>query len=147
MQVVASLRGQVDDRDMMLENLVEMLASMETVRPFLSSLRPLLGTDERTTQNSTLQTNLSQSFLTTLYNDLPHPPANLIGPAYRFRTVDGSLNNPWSPEVGKAGLPYARTVTPERPGLKWLPDPGAVFDAVLKRDQFRPHPVSLDFDL
>ena len=44
------------------------------------------------------------------------------------------------PDIGKANMPYARTVQPEsiQPGA--LPDPGLVFDSVFERKKFRPHP-------
>jgi linoleate 10R-lipoxygenase len=58
--------------------------------------------------------------------DIPHPS---------FRTDDASNYNPAMPWLGRAGQPYARTVpssvtTPPAA----LPDPGLIFDLLLKRD-------------
>lgn len=60
---------------------------------------------------------------------------------YAFRNADGSEYNPLFPTLGKAGSPYARSVassnvTPART----LPDAGLVFDTLLKREKFTPHP-------
>ena len=60
---------------------------------------------------------------------------------YAYRTADGSFNNPLVPTLGQAGAPYARSVptTNITPKLA-LPDPGLVFDSLLKRDNFEEHP-------
>ena len=60
---------------------------------------------------------------------------------YAFRFADGSYNNILLPNLGKAGSPYARSV----PSLHLsptfaLPDAGLLFDTLLKREEFVPHP-------
>lgn len=64
-----------------------------------------------------------------------------------FRTDDGSNYNPAIPNLGKAGTPYARTVPSTRlTPQSALPDPGLVFDLLLKRDTSKPfeaHPGGL----
>ncbi|KAE8180360.1 hypothetical protein CF336_g9315, partial [Tilletia laevis] len=62
--------------------------------------------------DSVLGENLADAFITHLYNDLPHPPAMYIGPEYRYRSADGSGNNPHIPELGKSGTSYSRSVPP-----------------------------------
>jgi len=60
---------------------------------------------------------------------------------YPFRSVDGSNYNPLFPSLGKAGSPYARSVPGTTPLPKHvLPDPGLVFDTLLCRQEFTPHP-------
>ena len=69
---------------------------------------------------------------------------------YAARSADGSGYNPLFPNMGKAGTAYARTVPPSKPRApQSLPDPGLVFDTLLKRrsqgaesadDGFVPHP-------
>jgi hypothetical protein len=60
---------------------------------------------------------------------------------YAFRPADGSNYNPLFPSLGKAGSPYARSVPALRPMPKHvLPDPGLVFDTLLRREKFVPHP-------
>jgi len=60
---------------------------------------------------------------------------------YAYRTADGSYNNPLVPTLGKAGTPYARSVPTSNIAPKAaLPDPGLVFDTLLKRDDFVNHP-------
>lgn len=59
---------------------------------------------------------------------------------YAYRAADGSNYNPLSPTLGKAGSPYARSV----PSANFvpnsaLPDPGLVFDTLLRRQKFVPH--------
>lgn len=60
---------------------------------------------------------------------------------YAFRAADGSNYNPLVPGIGKVGSPYARSVpsTNLTPSTT-LPDPELVFDTLLKRDKFEPHP-------
>lgn len=68
-------------------------------------------------------------------------------PDYAFRTDDGSNYNPGFPNLGRAGMPYARTVpSSRRAPHSALPDPGLVFDLLLKRDPkepFEAHPGGL----
>lgn len=60
---------------------------------------------------------------------------------YAFRPADGSNYNPLFPSLGKAGSPYARSV-PGRHSMpkNVLPDPSLVFDTLLRREKFEPHP-------
>jgi linoleate 10R-lipoxygenase len=96
-----------------------------------------------------------------VYKDLPHPPSgyvayNLIPPlpaptpvhksiTYAFRSPDGTNYNPLFPSLGKARFPYARSVpSAVTAPLRSLPDPGLVFDALLKRgDTFVEHPAGI----
>ncbi|KAH9007629.1 linoleate diol synthase, partial [Lactarius hengduanensis] len=79
-----------------------------------------------------------------LYDDLSHPPATYIGPKYQYRSVDGSFNNISDPNMGKAAMPYARTVQQTHPiPRNTLPDAGLVFDTLLKRKEFSRHPAGL----
>jgi linoleate 10R-lipoxygenase len=72
--------------------------------------------------------------LDTVYDDLSHPPATYIGTQYAYRKPDGSYNNISDPSMGKAELPYARSVQGTQPlPRNTLPDAGLVFDSLLKR--------------
>jgi linoleate 10R-lipoxygenase len=74
----------------------------------------------------------------TVYDDLSHPPATYIGPEYQYRRADGSGNNICDPDMGKACMPYARSVQQTHPiPLNTLPDAGLVFDTLLKRQKVR----------
>jgi hypothetical protein len=70
----------------------------------------------------------------------------MAGPTARYRKHDGSGNNPWIPEMGKAGSPYSRSVPPTKPKGPNLPDPELVFEHLLKRKEgtFRKHPSGLN---
>lgn len=115
----------MDDKELLLEHGVAMLQTL-----------PL---------NSGLSKKISDSFIEVLYNDLPHPPPTSSGPSARYRKHDGSGNNPWAPEMGKAGSPYARSVPPTKCKGPNLPDPELVFDQLLKRTgPFREHPSGLN---
>lgn len=85
----------MDDKKLLLENGVAMLQSL-----------PL---------NSGLSATISNDFIGMLWNDLPHPPPTMAGPTARYRRHDGGGNNPWIPEMGKAGTPYSRSVPPTKP--------------------------------
>ncbi|KAH8917077.1 heme peroxidase [Atractiella rhizophila] len=82
----------------------------------------------------------ADAFIAALWKDLPHPPVTYVGDDARYRRADGSNNNPFIPGLGKAGSPYSRSVPSKAPKLTNLPDPGLVFDALLRRDKFVPHP-------
>ena len=90
-----------------------------------------------------------------VFNDLPHPPTGFLAPPpsplsiqavpadrpYVYRPVDGSNYNPLIPTLGKVGHPYARSAPSGHCISDWaLPDPDLVFDTLLKRDKFVPHP-------
>lgn len=115
----------LDDKELLLEHGVAMLQSM-----------PL---------NSGLSQDISSDFVAMLWNDLPHPPPSAAGPTAKYRQHDGSGNNPWNPELGKAGSSYARTIPPLKPRGPNLPDPELVFEQLLKRKGvFREHPSGLN---
>ncbi|KAJ7704765.1 heme peroxidase [Mycena rosella] len=84
---------------------------------------------------------MSNSAISLLYNTLPHPRAALLGPVHSFRQADGGGNNLQIPHLGKAGIPYARSVQG-----KWcnsptsLPDPGVIFDTLMKARDRKDHP-------
>lgn len=70
-----------------------------------------------------------------MYNDLSHPQSTYIGNTYAWRSADGAYNNIAVPDMGKAGTPYARSVQQSHPLPKnTLPDPGLIFDTLLKRE-------------
>lgn len=116
----------MDDKDQLLENGVEMLQSLP--------------------MNSGLSETVSNDFIAMLWNDLPHPPPTMAGPAAKYRRHDGGGNNPWIPEMGKAGTPYSRSVPPCKPKGPNLPDPELVFEQLLRRKDgtFRKHPSGLN---
>ena len=61
---------------------------------------------------------------------------------YAIRSADGSGNNILLPNLGKAGTPYARSVQNKHPfAPNTLPDPGLVFDALLKARDVRHNPL------
>ncbi|RXW13727.1 hypothetical protein EST38_g12127, partial [Candolleomyces aberdarensis] len=69
-------------------------------------------------------------------NAKPKPPVN-----YAFRPADGTNYNILFPTMGKAGSPYARSVPSKHCLPKGsLPDPGLIFDTLLKRDEYKKHP-------
>ncbi|KAK2463514.1 hypothetical protein APHAL10511_004265 [Amanita phalloides] len=91
-----------------------------------------------------IQNAASEDIIKLLYNDLPHPATTWIGDKYSYRTADGSYNNIDAPEMGKAGTPYSRSVQQAHPlPRNQLPDPGLVFDTLLRREQFVKHPAGL----
>jgi len=126
-QAVTSLASgaPLDDKELLLEHGVSMLQSFPP--------------------NSGLGDTIADGFISMLWSDLPHPPPTMTGPTSRYRRHDGGGNNPWQPEMGKAGSPYARNVPPMKPKGPNLPDVESVYDAILKRKgPFRKHPSGLN---
>ncbi|KAM0749335.1 linoleate diol synthase [Meredithblackwellia eburnea MCA 4105] len=105
----------MDDRQLLLEHGVS----------FLQNLPP----------DSALGKKAADELITFLWNDLPHPPASHVGPSGIYRAADGSGNNKLYPDLGKSGRPYARSVPAVRPKPQNLPDPGLVFDYLLRRPE------------
>ena len=86
---------------------------------------------------------LSNLFVQQLYDDLQHPPIAQLGDKYRYRTADGSFNNIKSPQLGAANTHYARSVRPQIMQAADLPEPEDLFDNLMVRDQFKPHPAKI----
>lgn len=116
----------LDDKKLLLENGVSLLQTLPS--------------------NSGLSADISDGFIKLLYHDLPHPSITVAGPTTKYRRHDGGNNNIWNPEMGKAGMPYARNVPPMKPKGRNLPDPELVFEQLLKRpmEGFREHPSGLN---
>ncbi|KAI0783170.1 heme peroxidase [Abortiporus biennis] len=116
-------------------------------------------------QDKSLQSQLNDALISVLYDTLQHPPATFVGTSipssiplpdptssasgtgtgprlfFAARSADGSGNNALFPSLGQAGQPYARSVQGKYPlPLNNLPDPGSVFDSLLKARDWKPHP-------
>jgi linoleate 8R-lipoxygenase / 9,12-octadecadienoate 8-hydroperoxide 8R-isomerase len=50
------------------------------------------------------------------------------------------MQNIMYPHLGKAGTEYAKTVRPLHMPYAAMPDPGALFDVLLARKEYKPHP-------
>ena len=108
----AALKQPLNDREYLMESLVAVASKLP---------------------DDFLQKKVTNAFLTTLWNDLEHPPQTLLSDKFQFRQPDGSHNSYKLPDIGKAGMPYARTVPPKVQQSACLPDPGVLFDSVLAR--------------
>ncbi|KAG6809292.1 hypothetical protein H0H92_000805 [Tricholoma furcatifolium] len=99
-----------------------------------------LGILARLDPKSDLSKTLNDHAIDTLYNTVPHPPTSFLGPRDSFRQADGGGNNLENSDLGRAGTPYSRSVE-GKAGLPRtsLPDPGLIFDAILKRKGVRNH--------
>lgn len=86
---------------------------------------------------------LNNEIVQQLYDNLQHPPPAQLGNEYRYRAADGSFNNTMAPQVGAANTHYARSVRPQTVQNADLPDPGDLFDNLMARDRFKPHPAKL----
>ncbi|VDB91968.1 unnamed protein product [Peniophora sp. CBMAI 1063] len=116
--------NEMNDREMLLEYVLTALA---------------------THPSSTIKTFFEGETVKLLYNDLAHPPATQLGKDYNVRQPDGSNNNIESPAMGKSFTPYARSVQQSHPlPPNELPDPGLIFDTLLKREKFVKHPAGLN---
>ncbi|KAL2872843.1 peroxidase/cytochrome P450 family protein [Aspergillus lucknowensis] len=63
--------GLVDDRKYLIENIVQVAASLPN--------------------NSLLRSKITDLFVSTLWNNLQHPPVSYLGDEYRYRQADGTL--------------------------------------------------------
>lgn len=115
--------GGLDDRKLLLEQLVTLLASMPV--------------------SSNISRTLSDALISIIWGDLPHPAVSFLGPEHRFRRPDGSDNNILNPNLGASYQPYSRNVQRKHPQMVNMPDPGTVYDLLLARDTFEPHPTGI----
>ncbi|KAF8603914.1 heme peroxidase [Ceratobasidium sp. AG-I] len=98
----------------------------------------------RLPRDSALARKGQDAVISMLWKDLPHPAATYVGDKYRFRSADGGGNNIEQPNLGRAGTAYSRSVPQTHPlPLSELPDPELVFECLLKRDKYTPHPAGL----
>ncbi|KAH9885692.1 linoleate diol synthase [Xylariomycetidae sp. FL2044] len=118
----SKLKGEqlVDDKTMIMERVIQLVAGLP--------------------HNSRLREELTNTFLNELWDTLDHPPLLYLGDKFQYRMADGSWNNPMNPQLGAADSTYARTCRPGVVPLGALPDPGVIFDSVMKRTQYRKHP-------
>ena len=86
---------------------------------------------------------LNNQIVQQLYDNLQHPPVSQLGDDYRYRAADGSFNNIMAPQIGAAGNHYARSVRPQTMQMADLPEPEDLFDNLMARGAFKPHPAKL----
>ncbi|OQU97287.1 hypothetical protein CLAIMM_03240 [Cladophialophora immunda] len=112
--------GPIDDRKMHMEEAMQLVAALP--------------------DRSANRVKITSSLVDLLWNSLQHPPLSYLGDGYQYRSADGSNNSYIFPKLGAANTPYARSVQPKitQPGA--LPDPGLLFDSLLAREEFKPHP-------
>ncbi|KAF8595652.1 heme peroxidase, partial [Ceratobasidium sp. AG-I] len=83
--------------------------------------------------DSPLTKRLNNAVIQLLFNTIPSPPVTLLGPKYRYRHADGGLNNPFNPDLGRAGGAYARSVSSRQSLSPYgLPAASLVFDELLR---------------
>ncbi|KAG6817060.1 hypothetical protein H0H87_000238 [Tephrocybe sp. NHM501043] len=125
--------------DAFLDTVMHPAAIDDRKGAFTTGLGILALLDPSSDTAKTMNNNLIGNF----YNTLPHPPASYLGPNDSFRQADGGGNNLESPDIGRAGTPYARSVqgTVGLPRTS-LPDPGLIFDTILKRKGKHPGGMS-----
>jgi hypothetical protein len=100
------------------------LLEMEKIITMLYSLPP----------DSQFGAIMSKIFIGLLWNQFPHPPVSFQNQAgYQWRSADGSNNNLTLPNIGKSGEKYIQDCLSKRPQSDVLPDPGLIFDELLKR--------------
>ncbi|KAJ9608132.1 hypothetical protein H2200_007120 [Cladophialophora chaetospira] len=112
--------GPIDDKTYLMERIIQLASNLPT--------------------SSKTSASLTNAFLNQLWTDLEHPPKSYLGADYIYRKADGSNNNILYPHLGAAKQPYARTVRPRLIQPVARPDPALIFDTLLARKAFRPHP-------
>lgn len=112
----------VDDKTMLMERIIMIVAGLPT--------------------RSRTRVLLTNEFIGELWYSLEHPVLNYIGDKTMYRAADGSNNNPLYPTMGAAGTTYARSVRPTIMPPGALPDPGLIYDSVMRRPNsgYRKHP-------
>jgi hypothetical protein len=102
----------VDDKSYLMERVIQLATSLPN--------------------DSKVQVKLTGTIVKGYWDTLLHPPLTYLGDENEYRTPDGSNNNYFSPKLGMAGTPYARSVVPMTADRQY-PDPSEVFDRLLAR--------------
>lgn len=112
----------LDDKTMLMERIIMIVAGLPT--------------------RSRTRVLLTNQFIGELWYSLDHPVLNYIGEKTMYRAADGSNNNPLYPSMGAAGTTYARSVRPTIMPPGALPDPGLIYDSVMRRSEtgYKKHP-------
>ncbi|KAK0624973.1 heme peroxidase [Bombardia bombarda] len=120
--LLAKIKGEVlaDDKTMIMERVIQMVSNLPS--------------------HSKTRVELTNAFVSQLWNSLEHPPSLYIGEKFQYRQADGSYNNIMFPQLGAAGTSYARSVRPNVVRQGALPDPELIYDSVMKRTEFKKHP-------
>ncbi|KAL3487811.1 heme peroxidase [Aspergillus germanicus] len=84
---------------------------------------------------SKIRTKLTNVLINSLWESLEHPPISFLGDKYQYRTPDGSYNNVHFPNLGKAKMPYAKSIQNQTFMHGVRPDPGLLFDLCMKREE------------
>lgn len=130
---LSSLGKPLDDRKMLLEDIVGWLATA--------------GRSRHHGSNSFVN-GVQGQFINLLWNDLSHPPTVDLAPEHRYRSADGSYNNLTGfPLIGAAKQPYSRSVKPLHAHAPDVAEPEDLFDSILRRKPgphgFKPHPAGI----
>ncbi|WAQ90262.1 hypothetical protein PtA15_12A250 [Puccinia triticina] len=131
--LLSSLGKPIDDRKMLLEDVVGWLATT--------------GRSRHHGPNSFVN-GVQGQFINLLWGDLSHPPTVTLAPEHRYRSADGSYNNLTGfPMLGAAKQPYARSVKPLHAHAPDVAEPEDFFDAILRRKPgphgFKAHPAGI----
>ena len=111
----------LDDKTMLMERIIMIVAGLPT--------------------RSRTRVLLTNQLIGELWYSLDHPVLNYVGDSM-YRAADGSNNNPLYPSMGAAGTTYARSVRPSIMPPGALPDPGLIYDSVMRRPDsgYKKHP-------
>ena len=125
------------------------------------TLEELISEASAAPSGSEVRLQLADTIMSRLWDDLKHPPTSFLGKQFMYRAANGSGNvsslrdrqsstirtrwlihpqNIQFPHVGAAGSNYARAVSAKTVRTADLPDPREVFDRILLRKDFKPHP-------
>ncbi|KAL5333992.1 heme peroxidase [Aspergillus crustosus] len=132
LQDAASQRFRIDENIRLLIDLAHVRISKGLVDDSWNLTERIIQLAASLPDGSETQEKLTGSLVKSLWDTLDHPPLSHLGDENEYRTADGSDNNFLYPKLGMAGMPYAKTVTPQTPG-RLYPDPGEVFDKLLAR--------------
>ncbi|PKX88947.1 cytochrome P450 [Aspergillus novofumigatus IBT 16806] len=100
---------------------------------------------------SGLRGKITDAFVSTLWDNLQHPPLFYLGDQFKYRTADGSydarnctlISDGWTDQSRIPCTPISvlsvaimlRTVTPQHPRPTVLPDPSLIFDNLFHTDE------------
>ncbi|KAF0333070.1 heme peroxidase [Gigaspora margarita] len=123
----AIFQEPIDDSKLTMEHLIKLMSAKYSTHPEIISL-------------------LERLFITQLWNDMTKPPNMLAN--YSYRSSDGSDYSRLRLflQLGKAGSQYARSTPTSKP-FNQLPEASKIFDDLMKRNKFIPHPSGISATL
>ncbi|CUA69779.1 hypothetical protein RSOLAG22IIIB_08699 [Rhizoctonia solani] len=121
----------LDDAKSAKDTLVKMVGGDTAINDRTGIFNKIFAVVPKIPKDTDAAKSANDYLVKLLYETLPHPPTSHVGED-RFRSADGGRNNVNMPDLGRAGMTYARNVQGHQPqSPTCLPPTSMVVDELL----------------